>query len=287
MPTTSSQTPSVDSRAEALKTLQTTIYDKAKALACAVICLQLFLFVAGIVAIFVPCLTLSYPPVALPIALLIAFIAIRATKYKGIAETLKREHEYLEGFGKLPSGPRMASLRVDFPKYLRPDLDALLREGITYASDKPHGTVRALENLSESSWYSQHLAGFCATMLCSLFFGALGLAVWLLFVCATTLAGASSGAAGAKCVAATFLFLISVGLVRHWFGYRSFSQRAEKTDAEARRMLAGGEPDLCEAHRLLAEYQVARASAPLVPTWVWRIRRKNLNENWALHLARN
>lgn len=287
MPPSPSATSSVVNLADVLKSLQTSLYDKAKKWAGAVIILQLFLFVTGIVAIFVPSLTLSYPPVALPIALAVTFVSVRAGKLRTLAEALKREHEHLDGFGKLPSGPRLASLRMDFPDALKPEFDNLLREGITYASDKPHGPVRALENLSESSWYSQHLAGFCYVLLGSMFFGTLALTVWLLLICATTLTGSTAGVAGAKCVAATLLFLISVGLFRHWSGYCSFSKRAERSDADARRMLEGSEPSLCEAHRLLTEYQVARASAPLVPTWVWRIRKGNLNKNWALHIARN
>jgi len=243
----------------------------------------MFLFVSGICAIFIPKLTLSYPVFALPLGLVTALVAVRAGKYKSIAESIKREHEHFEGFGKLLSGPRIANLKMDFPDSLRPELDIFLREGITYASDKPPGAIRALENLSESSWYSQHLAGFCVRMLGWLFFGTLAVAIWLLVICAITLGGTSAGIAGAKCVAATLLFVISVGLYRHWSGYITFSQRAGQADAEARKMLANPDPNLCEAHQLLTEYKVERASAPLVPTWVWKIRKTALNDAWALH----
>jgi len=276
-----------DPRTGALKGLLNKLYDITKFWAGLGICLQLFLFVSGIAAIFVPVLTPKYPPVALPLALAGVLIGAKAAKCKGLAEKLKREDEFADGFGKPPSGPRLASLNVEFPSALKPELDALLTQGITYDSNLPCGTRRALENLAESAWFSQHLSAECARLLAWLFYGSLSLSMWLLYMCATELAGTPAGEAGAQGVAATLLFLISVGLYRNLAGYRSFSQRSEQVDSEARRMLSGGEPDLRDAMRLMAEYQVARSGAPLIPTWVWRIKRDHLNQQWALHKVRN
>jgi hypothetical protein len=213
-------------------------------------------------------------------------IATKAAKCKSLAEKLKREHEYADGFGKPPSGARLASLNVEFPKTLRNDLNLLLSAGITYDSDKECGSVRALENLSESSWFSQHLSGACATVLTYAFTASLGFSIWVLLICATDLAGTPAGQAGAQGVAGTLLFLISVGLFRNLTGYRSYSQRSEQVDNEARRLLGLKKPDIKEALRLIAEYQVARAGAPLIPTWMWRIKRDALNQQWALHKVR-
>ena len=88
--------------------------------------------------------------------------------------------------------------------------------------------------------------------------------------------------ADAKFVAATLLFLISVGTLRSWLAYAALSQKAGDIDGEAGRLVAAGKVDAFEAQRLLAEYQLARASAPLVPTWVWRLHRESLNKNWEL-----
>jgi hypothetical protein len=276
-----------DPRTEALKRLLNKVYAKTKLWAGLAIYLQVFLFASGVVAIYIPKITLKYPLVALPLALAGVFIATKAAKYKGLAEKLKREHEHSDGFGKPPSGPRLASLNVEFPKGLRPELDALLTKGVTYDSNQPFGPVRVLENLSESAWYSQHLARVCGNVLGYLFGGSLALSIWLLYFCATNLAGTSAGNAGAQSVATTLMFLISVGLYKNLSGYRSFSQRAEQIDAEARRVLSDGIPDGRDAQRLLTEYQVARAGAPLIPTWVWRVECDSLNRNWALHKARN
>lgn len=276
-----------DCRTDTLKGLVNRIYEKTKFWAGLGIAFQLFLYVSAIVAIFVPCLTLKYPAVALPMALASVFIGSKAAKCKSLAEKLKREHEYADGFGKPPSGPRLASLNVEFPKELRPDLNALLSDGITYDSERECGSVRALENLSESAWFSQHLSAACATVLTYSFVGSLAFSIWVLLICATDLAGTPAGQAGAQGVASTLQLLISAGLFRNLAAYRSYSQRAEQVDAEARRLLASKKPEIKEVLRLIAEYQVARAGAPLIPTWMWRAKRDDLNRQWALHKIRN
>lgn len=287
MPDPSSPSPpQPDPRTEALKRLLNKLYDTTKFWAGLGISLQVFLYAAGVAAVFEPRITPKYPPVALPLALAGVLIGTKAGKCKSLAEKLKREDEYCDGFGKPPSGPRLANLGVEFPKALKPEFDGLLILGITYDSSQPCGPRRALENLVESAWFSQHLSAACATILGYLFYGALSFSMWLLYVCATDLAGTPAGEAGAQGVAATLLFLISVGLYRNFSGYRSFSQRSEQADADARRMLSASDPDQRDAMRLIAEYQVARAGAPLIPTWVWKIQRNNLNRQWALHKVR-
>ena len=95
----------------------------------------------------------------------------------------------------------------------------------------------------------------------------------LLLLSATSLSGTPVGLVAAKFISATLVFLISIGTLRSWLAYAALSQKAGDLDAEAGRLLAAGKLDAFEAQRLLAEYQLARASAPLVPTWVWRLRR--------------
>jgi hypothetical protein len=196
-----------------------TAYNKAKGWAGAVLALQVVLFLAGVVAVFAPKVTLSYPWIALPLALVVAWISSQASKFKGMAETAKRQHELLAGFGIAPSGGQLADLRVNLPKGLPEETDKFLRQGITYSSGKPPGPVRVLENLSESAWFTKHLAEWCCILLRAVFVISLVVAVSLLLISATTLAGTPVGLGAAKCVAATLLFLISIGTLRSWMAY--------------------------------------------------------------------
>jgi hypothetical protein len=267
---------------DVIESLVNQAYDKAKWWSGSVIGLQTTLFVAGVIAIFFSKFTLSYPWIALPLALLGAWMSGRAAKFKGMAERAKRQHEYLAGFGVAPSRGMLADLRVSLARELPEETDRLLHQGITYSSGKPPGAARVLENLCESGWFTKHLADWCASALRALFLGTVVIAVTLLLLSATSLSGTPVGIVAAKFVAATLIFLISIGTLRSWLAYAALSQKAGGIDAEASRLLAAGKLDAFEAQRLLAEYQLARASAPLVPTWVWRFRRDTLNKHWEL-----
>lgn len=205
----------------------------------------------------------------------------RAGKFKGTAELLKRHHEYFTGFGKAPSNTQLADLRQKLRIKLAPDEDNLLSEGMTYASNEGPGPKRVLENLSESSWFTKHLAHYCWTRLGLVFCASIVVAISLLIVSATSLSGTDAGVKTAKCVSSTLLFLMSVGMMRTVLAYKKLEESAGKIDEGACRLLEQYEqPTVFESQRLLAEYQLARASAPLVPTWVWKVERDTLNENW-------
>lgn len=267
---------------DVLGTLVNRAYDRAKLWAGAGLVLQGTLFGAGVLAIFWPSVTLSYPWVAMPLALVGAEIARRASNYKGMAETAKRQHEQVVGFGIKPSTGQLADLRQSLQKEMTPEADQLFKLGITYASNAPYGPRRALENLCESAWYTRHLASRCVLWVGATVLISLTVAISLLLWSAASLGGTTAGLAAAKSVAATFTFLISVGSIRSWVGYAKIGQKAKDIDSEACKLLSRRDAEACDAQRLLTEYQVARASAPLVPTWIWKIHRTSMNEDWKL-----
>ncbi len=271
---------------DVLGTLVNRAYDRAKTWAGVGLCLQILLFGAGVVAIFWPAVTLSYPWVAVPLALIGAEIARRASNYKGMAEAAKRQHEYVVGFGLKPSTAQLADLRQSLQNELSPEMDRLLKLGITYASTEPYGPRRALENLCESSWYTKHLANRCMMWVGATVMISMTVAISLLLWSSSSLPGTFAGFAAAKSVAATFTFLISVGAVRSWVGFAKLSHKAKDIDSEACKLLAGGEPDGIEVQRLLSEYQIARASAALIPTRMWRLHQNSMNEDWKLRTCK-
>lgn len=267
---------------EVLETLVNRAYDRAKRWAGAVLILQSGLFFSGVLAIFWPFLTLAYPWLAVPLALLGTWISARASKYKSLAEGAKRQHEYVAGFGVKPSLRELANLRQNLQKQLSPEAGALLKAGITYASAEPHGARRALENLSESAWFTKHLAAHCVQWVAATFIITLLIAISLLLWAVAEVSGTAAGAIAAKSFAATFTFLISVGSIRSWVGYAKLERKADKIDGDATAMLVSAEPSVFEVQRLLTEYQVTRASAPLIPTWIWKVYRDSMNQDWKL-----
>ncbi len=271
---------------EVLGTLVNRAYDRAKRWAGAWLILQGMLFLGGVVAVFWPAATLSYPWVAVPLALIGVEITGRASKYKSLAETAKRHHEVVVGFGISPSRTQLADLRQSLQNEMSPEADALLKKGITYASSEPVGPRRALENLCESAWFTKHLANRCVIWVAATVIISFTIVLSLLLWSAATLGGAAGGVIAAKSVAATFTFLISVGAIRSWVAYAKLSQKAKEIDTEACRLLTTDAPSTFDVQRLLTEYQVSRASAPLIPTWVWKIHRSSMNADWELRTSK-
>lgn len=270
-----------------LETLVNRAYDRAKRWAGALLILQSGLFLAGVLAIFWPAWTLTYPWLAVPLALVGAWISARASKFKGMAEGAKRQHEYVAGFGVKPSLRELANLRQSLKNQLSPEADNLLKLGITYASEESCGPRRTLENLSESAWFTKHLATHCVHWVATTFIVTLVIAISLLLWSAAEVTGIAAGAAAAKSLAATFTFLISVGSIRSWVGYAKLERIADKIDGDASTMLATADPSTFEVQRLLTEYQVTRASAPLIPTWIWKVHRNSMNEDWKLRSSKH
>lgn len=267
----------------ALQTLVNSAFRRAKQWLALLFLLQAFLFAGGVIAIFYPTLTLSYPYIAFPLACAHAWIANRISKNKSVAEDCKRKLEIFDGFGRRPSSKWLANVRLAYPAKEDSAFNALLTQGITYDSDVPVSPRRVLENLAESAWFSYHLAGWCRTAITLLTFAAGVLILAIIFYFIGTLNDIESLRAASKAVAATFVFLLSLGAVRGMLAYSSFASKADKIDDEADE-LAKREGDISEndALRLLHDYQMARASAPMIPTWVWRIRRDALNKNWKI-----
>jgi hypothetical protein len=206
-------------------------------------------------------------------------VSARAEKLKSVGETLKREHEYWQGFGRAPSLSRLADLKVSTSGKLPEAQSQLLRQGLAFSSGKAAGPARVMENLVESTWFTKHLAGWCGNILCLVFVASSILSIILLLITASSAAQVSSRLAAAKCVSATFTFLISVGVLRQWLSFAEFSKNAGQIEAEAER-LSRTEVTEFEAQRLLTEYWLIRAGAPLIPTFAWKFRRDALNEAW-------
>lgn len=273
--------PTPPDKAPILVQLQNAAFQKAKFWSCALVGMQVFLFAGGLVSLLSVGWSLSYPWLAFPLAAAGAVMTARATHMKSRAESLKRQHEFLDGLGSAPSDRTLANLRAELPAALQPEIDRLLTEGVTYASAQPAGLKRILENVSESAFFSSHLAAKCAIYLLALMLITGVVAVSFLLFFLTTLDDATTAVTAARAIAATLVFLISAGTLKSWRGYVSFSAKANQAHAEAARLLKDGEPDPCETHRVLAEYQLARAGAPMIPTEIWKMHRDRLNAIWA------
>ena len=178
-------------------------------------------------------------------------------------------------------------------------LEALLADpkGSYFASTESPGPKRALENVRESSWWSMNLAEvmgwFFVVLIAAIIVGC----VLLLNASIESVlpAAVNPGAtpksvevvsAGVvKIVTSSLLFILSYGLLRFAVGYFWFSAKAESVKEKAESLLASGNGDEIQAIKLWQDYHLARAAAPLIPNWAWRLRERKLNALWRNYMC--
>jgi flagellar biosynthesis protein FliQ len=202
----------------------------------------------------------------------------RSDILKGRAEQLKRKIELFDGLGWTISPADLSDALAKISSRRRNLILKAVKENY-FASQTSVGPKRAVENLQESAWWSKDLAGttliLCAIVTVVLVVGSLislGVAVSAVKDTAT-LENTS------RVIAAIVSLIVSLGLIRLMSGYFAFGRRSEQVE-KATVHLLGGTVSEVEAIKLLHDYQIARSAAPLIPDWIWKLRRKTLNELW-------
>ena len=149
-----------------------------------------------------------------------------------------------------------------------------------FASSEPPGPIRLLQNLEESAWWTMHLSRLMFRVAFGTLVAVIFLALFALYAMVAVHQHVIEGEVVAEIIVGVVSLGIAVGLVKRCFGVSELAERAEKTAEAAGRLLAQGNPSELEAVILLAEYQVARATSPLLPTILWSRKRDALNHLW-------
>ncbi len=203
----------------------------------------------------------------------------RSDSLRQRAETLLRHVELEEGLGweinlKVLSDYFAMAIPVEAGSKVR-----AREQGSFYASTRPRGPVRALENLQESAWWTQHLASFVGWIALLSTIGLGLVALWSLLVALSVL-GSASPIMLSNVIAAVVALIFAGNLVRLPCDYFAFSHDAKEFDSLANTLAKSGAPTENDTLRLVADYQLRRAMGPPLPDWAWRLRRKHLNRIW-------
>ena len=149
-----------------------------------------------------------------------------------------------------------------------------------FDSKETEGPRRALQNLKESAWWSKQLArqmGRISLVATSL--AVLG-TIFVLLIAVQTIQDLTLLSTISRFVIASLLAFLSVGVARLTWNYYNFGVKAETYENRAKSLLDSGELSEIEAVKLWQEYHLARGSAPMWPTLLWRLSRHRLNELW-------
>ncbi len=233
--------------------------------------------VFGLIALFAP------PPFAyiLAVGALISEGAAWWLRYQGgglqsTAEEGKRQALLIDAFGGVQEPFEVADLRHRFSRgaYKRA---SDFEDPTYYASVEAPGPARLRDNLQESAFWSKHLYAAAARRAFGNFIG-LFLSVLLVALLALPLAAGNASLAIAR---ALVVFLGVVSAVDELGRALSWSTAASQVEAADRRLQQLDVTTVTPTLSVFADYSVATATVPPIPSGVHKREGEQLNRLWA------
>ena len=237
-------------------------------------------FLIGVLTVLLPLVPAYVPVLVFMLAMIADWLAWRSDTNKGTAEALLRKLDGRDSFGWPISRAELSDLLMRSPSKVDKLVVAKALSEEYFASEEPPGTLRALENLQESAWWSKHLsermrsyylAGTCLLV---------GIAVLVLLVSIQTIDDKQTLSSLGRIVTSVLTLVFSLNLFRSVLGYHNFSVKAGQIEKSTENLLTSQGVQESEVIKLMSEYQLARASAPLLPTWLWNRMEDELNATW-------
>jgi hypothetical protein len=263
-----------------LKPLSQAYYELAKRWWWWSIGCKLFVFIVGLTSTLLVIFPIYAPFLAATLEIVSEICLWRSDTIKDSAEALRRKLDARESFGWSISNAELSDLYIKTPNSLH-KLAPRETQGENYfASQLPVGEKRALENIQESAWWSKHLSGkmFQYCLIISLFILAIILAT--LIVCIQTSSSKDALINIARIVTSTLMLFFILGLFRRIIGYYQFSQKAAEIESKIEILLNTQNITESDAIKIMHEYQLARSSSPLIPSFIWKQMRGKLNIMW-------
>ena len=205
----------------------------------------------------------------------------RSDAIKSTSQRFRRKLDIADGFGwQIPSN-ELSDVLVRCSWWVQKRARTHPVANAYFASTEPPGAIRALQNVSESAWWTKHnaerMGTICWAIVC--------IGVIISFVSLiVTLQGTGDHTAqvnAARIVTAFLMLFLSLGIVKLAIGYSSLSKNSASSEAAAERMLHAKDAiNELDAFKVMYEYHLGRAVGPIIPTWLWKLRQEHLDRTW-------
>jgi hypothetical protein len=202
---------------------------------------------------------------------------------KALAERATRLLEIQDGLGIEPPPGDLADVAAEAPAHVREAAKHASGEPY-YAATADRGPIRLLQNVQESAWWTKHLASSMFTITLCTMVGLAALSLAFLITSINLAFTAHDLSVLARVVTAALMLVFSLGLFRMAIGYNTLRDRARAAESRGAAAETAG-ADTVAALRIVHDYQLARAAAPLIPDWIYRARSAALNDIRATHHA--
>jgi hypothetical protein len=210
----------------------------------------------------------------------------RSDYWKAQGESSKRKWEMADGFGISVDGKDMADWLAGKPRGFLSDVRDDEIRGLDFDSSQPQGPRRAVENTEESAWWSKHesrrivaYVGFILAIVVAAAFIALALSIGALKSANVQQSGSPVQTVGGI-ICSVLMFVFSINLVRLLVDFWSFASEAENILRRCAALLKSHNISQADALAVMHDYQTARNSTPLLPTFIWKFHGSHLREHW-------
>ncbi len=205
----------------------------------------------------------------------------RSDAIKGRAQQFRRKLDLQDGLGWQIPNTELSDFTVRCSWWVTRRAEKNPASEPYFASTDAPGPFRALRNVSESAWWTKHLAEWMAAFCwATVVLGVLGSLAVLIAALQNT-STHSIQMSVARIVTAFLMLFLSLGLIKLALGYGSLSKNSGSSEAAADRALnATTAPEELTAFKIMYDYHLNRAAGPLVPTWMWKLREGKLNRTW-------
>ena len=250
---------------ELLLSISTRYYETAKRFLAGYVLLRLSIYVLGVLVISFSIISEIAPFIIVGLTILSEISMFASDIKKGTAESIRRKLDAADSLGWPISKVEISDLLVNTPARYTDRLIKAGDESEWFASTESIGVQRALENIQESAWWSKHLSGAMWVYCLSALLALVAASITALIVSVYTIQDYAALKSIGRVVTATLMLTLSLGLFRFIFGYHTFSQKASHIEERIESLFSI--PNLAEidAIKVMNEYNLARAAAPLLP----------------------
>lgn len=240
---------------------------------------KLIVIVVGALAIYLSVFSKVVPFFVFTLTVTSEWFAWRSDKDKGVAESLRRKLDFRDSFDLDIPKADISDILARTSKSFRSSLPPEGEREPYFASKDGHIPTRAVKNIQESAWWNKHLSEkigrytFIVTLLTVVS------SIGLLIASIGTVNNYDTLSNIGRVVTAVLMIVLSLGLIRLTVAYHDYQRKSQRMEERTLEYLKYG----CthdEAMRLYNDFHLDRASAPLIPDWVYNRNKDHLNEVW-------
>lgn len=213
--------------------------------------------------------------------LIVAYVLMQwhSDHLRNTAESILRKLEMYDGLGWPITPKEISDLLLTVPRSVKAQARTPESENY-FDSMAAKSSRRVLENLDQSTWMTRHQGRFMFQSVLGLSTAIFAAAFVSLFSLTQNAANQAVTGVVAQIAIAVVVLMFSGGYVRLAFSYSRLASQAERIEEQVEHLLKESDIGAIGVVKLLHEYQIARALAPMLPSWLWHRRQNQLNELW-------